>query len=346
MAAKSDFLSSSWEDGGTLVAIDAEADENGRLIPKYRVINPGWNSRKSHGYMYLLLYGIIEEKEKRDSNASRDKGKPRNGFKTFGAFPLGVGKSRASPQDLLDAILDLEITVRRTAGSGEKIVYGCSGAQSILSPWSDILSNGAIFSALKVCNNVDCIMLERPQRFRPIFLSITLMTDKGIYKIPRNIADFRMRNGISFNLLVELSVGADMSSSGIKGIITEDGERITTFMVHIGNFVRKMGKEYSTAYCQQKVEKMDMRFSLGAIGGLSLHIKIAGKMSNALRAQLGYKTIICYSLMDTNPFLNRLMWKAECSIRKVTAVFQPSVPKDFRIYEDVLIDHTGKILRG
>lgn len=337
MEGKADFLESSWQEGGTLAAIEAEADENGRLIPKVRVINPGWNSRKTSGYMYLLIYGIIEEKECRD--------KKNRGLKAFAAFPLGVGRSQADPQDLLDAILKLDITVRRTAGSGEKLVMGTTNISPLLTPWRDVLNNGAIFSALKVCSNVDIVMVDRMQKLRPIFLTITMLTDAGVYKIPKTILDFRASHAISFNLLVTLTIGADFTTSGVKGIINDDGERVTTFMVHIGNFVRKKGKEYSVDYCRQKVDKMDLRFSLGAVGGLSLHVKLAGKVSKALKAQLGYKTTICYSLMDTNPYLNRVMWKAECSISKVTAVFQPSVPKEFKIYDDVLIDHTGKILR-
>ncbi|UQM99589.1 matrix protein [Meliandou mastomys virus] len=336
-AGVAEFRNSSWEEGGTLVAIDAEADQSGRLIPKYRVINPGRNSRKSAGYMYLLIYGIVEEKESTQI--------PKKGKKTFASFPLGVGRSTALPQDLLDAILLLDITVRRTCGSSEMLVYGSNQVSTVLAPWAEILTKGAIFPAIKVCMNVDLVAVDRPQRFRPVFLTITLLTDTGVYKIPRNILDFRMANAVSFNLLVELSIGSDFTNSGVKGIITEDGDHVTTFMIHIGNFLRRNKKEYSVDYCRQKIDKMDLRFALGAVGGLSLHVTVAGRMSNALRAQLGYKSTICYSLMDTNPYLNKVMWKSECSIKKVTAVLQPSIPKEFKVYEDVLIDHTGKIMK-
>lgn len=347
MSGKADFSKSSWEDGGTLMAIDAVADEDGKLIPKVRVVNPGWNDRRSNGYMYMIIYGIIEEKEK-DKNrdtSSIQKNQKLRGPRAFGAFPLGVGKSHADPDELLNAILNLDITVRRTAGSDEKLVFGVTEINNILSPWANILRYGAIFPAIKVCSNVDVVAVDKPLRLRPIFLTITLLTDAGIYKIPRNILEFRLDNAISLNLLVVLKVGADFTTSGVKGMINEEGERVTSFMVHIGNFIRKRGKTYSVDYCRNKVDKMDFRFSLGAVGGLSFHVRVAGKMSKMLRAQLGYKKTICYSLMDTNPYLNRVMWKSECSIQKVTAVFQPSVPKDFRIYGDVLIDHTGKILK-
>lgn len=357
MSAKAEFLPKTWEEGGTLEAIDAVADENGRLIPKVRVVNPGWNDRKSTGYLYLIVYGIIEDREKESKNEKRYskvqvqkkgviKGNESNkGAKAFGSFPLGVGKSYADPEELLSAVLNLDITVRRTAGSDEKLVYGVSKIDPILTPWSAILDYGAIFPAIKVCSNIDIVSVERPLKLRPIFLTITKLTDAGIYKIPRNVLEFRLNNAISLNLLVVLKIGADFTTSGVKGLLNEDGERVTTFMVHIGNFMRKRGKSYSIDYCRAKVERMDFRFSLGAVGGLSFHVKVAGKMSKMLRAQLGHRKTICYSLMDTNPYLNRVMWRSECSIEKVTAVFQPSVPKEFRIYGDVLIDHTGKILR-
>nr|WIU81513.1 matrix protein [Niviventer confucianus jeilongvirus] len=337
MAGCADFLPSTWEDGGTLRAFDAELDDDGHLIPRVRVVNPGLNSRKSSGYLYLILYGIVEEKE--------SKGAKDRGFRTFASFPLGVGKSRSSPDELLKECLSLDVTVRRTAGSNEKVVYGCSRVPEKLLPWSSVLGTGSIFPANKVCCNIDLILLDRAQRFRPIFLTITKLTDSGVYQIPRAILDFRMHRAISFNLLVYLKVGADFTGCGVKGIYNEDGEKLVTFMIHIGNFVRKNGKEYSVEYCKQKVDRMSLMFALGAIGGLSFHIIVKGKMSKVLRAQMGYKRQICYSLMDVNPALNKVMWKAECQIDKVSAVFQPSVPKDFKIYDDVLIDNTGKILK-
>nr|WPV62643.1 MAG: matrix protein [Wufeng rodent jeilongvirus 6] len=336
-AATADFLRSSWEEGGCLPAIDAELDNNGKLVPKVRVINPGWNSRKSSGYMYLIMFGVIEERETTNSRGRC--------LQTFASFPMGVGRSKATPEELLEAVLELDITVRRTAGSNEKVVYGCSRVNRLLTPWHKVLDHGCIFPAIKVCNNIDLVMLEKAQKFRPVFLTITLLTDAGFYKVPSSMLDFRMSNAVSFNLMVELKVGADFQGCGVRGIITEEGEKIVTFMVHIGNFVRKRGREYSMEYCKQKVERMMMQFSLGAVGGLSLHVGFKGKVSHALKAQLGYRSQVCYSLMDINPALNKIMWKAQCEINKVIAVFQPSVPREFQIYDDVLIDNTGKILK-
>ncbi|UQM99607.1 matrix protein [memana virus] len=338
MAGTADFLPSTWEEGGTLNAFDAELDEEGHLIPKVKVLNPGFNTRKGHGYVYMILYGIVEEKELGLNH--------KRGFRTFASFPLGVGKTRASQDELLAECLKLDITVRRTAGANEKVVYGCSNLPEKLLPWRRVLETGCIFPASKVCCNIDLILLDKPQRFRPIFLTITRLTDSGVYQIPKAILDFRMTKAISFNLLVYLKVGADFTGCGVKGIVNEEGEKLVTFMVHMGNFSRGKGKEYSVEYCKNKVNKMDLHFSLGAIGGLSLHVYAKGKISKMLRAQMGYKRQICYSLMDINPALNKVMWKAECQIEKVTAVFQPSVPKDFKIYDDVLIDNTGKILKS
>ncbi|WJL29519.1 matrix protein [Piparella virus] len=351
MEGIAEFHARSWEEGGTLTAFEPEIDDNGKLIPKVKVVNPGLNDRKGTGYMYLIVYGIVEggrdqtPMQRRKERSSIITKSSKNKIWCVASFPLGVGKSHASPESLLDAITQLNITIRRTAGYDEKIVFGTNNIPGELYPWNKILSNGAIFSALKVCSNIELVPLDLPLKMRPVFLTITMLTDAGVYKVPRSILEFRYKNAISFNLLIEIAIGADLTGTGIKGKVDEKGNHITSFMVHVGNFARKRGRIYSVDYCRQKVDRMDLKFSLGAIGGLSLHVRVGGKMSKTLRAQLGYRKQICYSLMDTNPFLNKLMWKYECTINKVCAVFQPSVPRDFAIYDDILIDHTGKIMQ-
>ncbi|WJL29501.1 matrix protein [Ninorex virus] len=340
MEGVSEFRSSTWEDGGTLRAIEAEIDRKGRMIPKYRIINPGGNERKTSGYMYIIAYGFVEDVI--DKRSSQEKPEIR----TVAAFPFGVGVSDSTPEDLLHSACNLDISVRRTAGACEKIVLGARGPLGHLTPWKAVLANGAIFNASKVCNHVELIRLDKPQSLRIIFLSITQLTDKGIYKIPSTILEFREKNAISFNLLVSLKLDADLTSAGMKGIMDKEGVRLATFMLHIGNFVRRGKKPYSVEYCKKKVESMGFIFSLGAVGGLSFHIRLTGKLSKRLIASLKFQRNICYSLMDINPGLNKLTWNHECEIHKVTAVFQPSIPRDFKIYEDVLIDATGKILKN
>ncbi|UOX72981.1 matrix protein [Jingmen Crocidura shantungensis henipavirus 1] len=340
MESTIDFNKATWEEGKYLKSIEAEVDKDGFMIPKYRVINPGGNDRKTNGYMYLIAYGFVEDVPDYNSDGK----KPI--IRTIAAFPFGVGASTSSPEDLLKSACSLDISVRRTAGSTEKIVLGARGTLGELAPWSSVLSNGAIFNAVKICNNVELIQLEKPQRLRIFFLSITLLTDKGIYKVPRTILDFREHNAVSFNLLVSLLLNADLTRAGMKGIVDKDGKRHATFMLHIGNFVRKGKKPYSVEYCKKKVDLMNMVFSLGAVGGLSFHVKFKGKLSKRLIASMGFHRNLCYSLMDINPGLNKLTWNHECEISKVTAVFQPSIPKDFKIYEDVLIDATGKVLKN
>lgn len=338
MEGSAEFSPRSWEEHGILEAFDVEADQNGKLIPKVKVVTPGTNNRKGNGYMYLITSGFIEDD-------TEDPNNPKKGQTwTLASLPLGVGKTYTSPEQLLNAVTQLKITVRRTAGFDEKLVFGASNILPDLHPWSGILGQGAVFSAVKVCASIESIPLDRTLKFRPVFLTITHLNDAGVYRVPRVISEFRHKNAISFNLLVKLKIGGEFAHSGIKGQVDDKGNTITTFMVHIGNFARKNGKVYSAEYCKKKVERMDLKFALGAIGGLSLHVRIDGKMSKVLKAQLGYKKIICYPLMDINPSLNKLMWKYECLIEQVIAVFQPSVPPDFKIYNDVLIDHTGRIL--
>nr|APT69528.1 matrix [Henipavirus hendraense] len=336
----SDFSPTSWENGGYLNKVEPEIDKHGSMIPKYKIYTPGANERKFNNYMYMICYGFVEDVERSPESGKRKK------IRTIAAYPLGVGKSTSHPQDLLEELCSLKVTVRRTAGATEKIVFGSSGPLHHLLPWKKILTGGSIFNAVKVCRNVDQIQLEKQQSLRIFFLSITKLNDSGIYMIPRTMLEFRRNNAIAFNLLVYLKIDADLAKAGIQGSFDKDGTKVASFMLHLGNFVRRAGKYYSVEYCKRKIDRMKLQFSLGSIGGLSLHIKINGVISKRLFAQMGFQKNLCFSLMDINPWLNRLTWNNSCEISRVAAVLQPSVPREFMIYDDVFIDNTGKILKG
>ncbi|ACL97357.1 matrix protein [Nariva virus] len=338
MSSTHEFLPGTWANKGCIDDLRPDYDREGKIIPRVRVVYPGTGTRRPGGYMYLFLQGVIED----DILDSQPQTRPPG--RTFGAYPLGVGQSTAGPYELLAACQELKIIVRRTVGKGEKLVYYNTTPLNVLAPWKAVLTRGAIFDATKVCNRVEDIPLETPQKFRPVFLTITMLTDSGLYKVPSSVQDIRAPNAVAFNLLVEINAGCSIDQKLYPKVNPADEFKVVSFMVHVGLFQRKKSKPYSHDYCRIKVERMNLVFSLGCVGGLSFHLRVQGKMSKALHAQLGFHRSICYSLMGINPSLNKLLWKTQCSIRKVTAVFQPSVPPEFKIYDDILIDNTGKIL--
>lgn len=321
-----DFDSSSWDTKGSLAPILPNTYSDGRLIPQVRVIDPGLGDRKDECYVYLFLLGIIE-----DASAETP---PRG--RAFGALPLGVGKTLAKPEELLREAVALDIVVRRTAGVNEKLVFYNNTPLNILLPWKKVLTNGSIFSANQVCSSVDNIPLDISQRFRVVYMTLTRLSDDGCYRVPRGMLEFRSGNAIAFNILVTIQTDTPVSyNRGSSTLLT--GKEVT-FMVHIGNFRRKTNKAYSAEYCRMKIEKMGLVFALGGIGGTSLHVRCTGKMSKNLNAHLGLRKILCYPLMEVNEDLNRQLWRTECRIVKIQAVLQPSVPNDFRIYNDVIIN--------
>ncbi|UQM99625.1 matrix protein [meleucus virus] len=338
MATLHDFLPSTWATKGSLEDIRPEYDHEGKIKPRVRVVDPGAGTRRTGGYMYLFLQGIIEDSLPDYEPATRPPGR------TLAAYPLGVGQSIAGPYELLAACMELSIVVRRTVGSTEKLVFYNCTPLNVLGPWKAMLQNGCIFDANKVCKRVEEIPLEKDQKFRPIYLTITLLTDSGLYKTPSFVQDIRADNAVAFNLLVKLSTGQGIMSKLYPAAGHREAEGSVSFMVHVGLFMRGRKKAYSHDYCRLKVERMNLQFSLGGVGGVSFHMRIQGKMSKSLHAQLGFHRSVCYSLMDINPSLNKVLWRTQCSIQSVTAVFQPSVPSEFKIYNDVMIDHTGKIL--
>lgn len=329
MAHSWEFNPDSWDIRGALAPIVTDTTPDGRLIPKVRVIDPGLGDKRGEGMKYLLIHGVIE-----------DVGANPIG-RAFAAFPLGFGKSSSTPEDLLRAVISLSISVRRTAGASEKLVMFNTSPLGILAPWGKVLNNGCIFNASQVCSAVEMIPLDIPQWLRPVYLTITILSDSGCYQVPRSIQDFRANGCIAFNLVVALSVHGDLDKPRGYPPVAEGAETFVTFMLHIGVFKRKAKKVYSTAYCLQKIEKMKLVFALGGIGGVSLHIRIRGKMSRTLHAQLGFRNHLVYPLMYVNGQLNRVLWKKECKIDKIIGVLQPSVPTDFKVYDDIVIDMTN-----
>nr|WIU81470.1 matrix protein [Niviventer confucianus morbillivirus] len=322
----------SWDQKGALTPIITDTAADGRLIPKVRVIEPGLGDRKSAGLRYLLLHGVIEDVTEFGIG------------RTFGALPLGIGKSTADPVELLKECLGLKITVRRTAGANEKIVYYNQVPLTLLTPWAPVLTKGGIFNANEVCNNVECIPLDIPQQFRPVYLTITELSDAGCYCIPRPILDFRAENALALNLLFELEVDGDLDGLGLRRSIPGEPSSIVTFMIHLGLFKRRKNKIYSPEYCKKKLDRMGLVFGLGGVGGVSIHVRLTGKMSKTMAAQLGLRKVLCYPLMLVNNHLNRLLWRNQCSIKSVSAVFQPSAPKEFKLYNDIIIDNVGGVI--
>lgn len=100
---------------------------------------------------------------------------------------------------------------------------------------------------------------------------------------------------------------------------------------------------YSVEYCKQKIEKMRLIFSLGLVGGISLHINATGSITKTLASQLAFKREICYPLMDLNPHLNLVIWASSVEITRVDAIFQPSLPGEFRYYPNIIAKGVGKI---
>nr|UXG78456.1 matrix protein [Peste des petits ruminants virus]UXG78472.1 matrix protein [Peste des petits ruminants virus] len=321
-----DFDKSAWDVKGSIARIEPTTYHDGRLIPHVRVIDPGLGDRKGECFMYLFLLGVIEDNDPLSPPVGR----------TFGSLPLGVGRSTARPEELLREATELDIVVRRTAGLNEKLVFYNNTPLSLLTPWRKVLTTGSVFSANQVCNAVNLVPLDTPQRFRVVYMSITRLSDNGYYSVPRRMLEFRSANAVAFNILVTLRIENGTNPS--RYIVGSWENPEVTFMVHVGNFRRKKNKVYSADYCKMKIEKMGLVFALGGIGGTSLHIRSTGKMSKTLHAQLGFKKILCYPLMDINEDLNRYLWRAECRIVKIQAVLQPSVPQEFRVYDDVIIN--------
>ncbi|ABX57740.1 matrix protein [Salmon aquaparamyxovirus] len=337
MEGTSEFSRKTWEENGTVEPVEFATDKDGVAVPTIRMTSAGDFSHKGEPYIYLMLLGFVEKVI--EEGGSQRKGK----MYCYGAMPLGMARTHYNEQALLEASGNLRITVRRTAGGGEKAVFGVSGVTSPLMPWKNALSGGMIYPALKTLSAPYKIPLGVKVRMRVIFVSGTILGDITIYKIPKALLDVRVPQSISFNLNVIIATGAKLSARGIDPVMTPEGQQTVSFLVHIGHFVRDRKKVYSADYCRHKVDMMGLKFSLGNVGGVSFHVAITGKMSKTLMTSIGFKKNICYPLMDTNPTLNSIMWASSAEICSVSAVFQPSVPREFKYHDDIVVEGSGRV---
>nr|AEP95738.1 matrix protein [Measles morbillivirus] len=321
-----DFDKSARDIKGSIAPTQPTTHSDGRLVPQARTTDPGPGDRKDERSMHTPLLGVAEDSDPPGPPIGRAPGSP----------PLGVGRSTAKPEELLKEATEPDTVVRRTAGLNEKPAPYNNTPPTLLTPWRKVPTTGSVPNANQVCNAVNPTPLDTPQRLRAIHTSITRPSDNGHHTAPRRMLEFRPVNAVAFNPLATLRIDKAIG----PGKITDNAEQPpeATSMVHIGNLRRKKSEVYSADYCKMEIEKMGLVFALGGIGGTSLHIRSTGKMSKTLHAQLGFKKTLCYPLMDINKDLNRLLWRSRCKIVRIQAVFQPSAPQEFRIYDDVIIN--------
>ncbi|QJE38109.1 matrix [Respirovirus rupicaprae] len=339
------FPKSSFTENGDLEPLPLKVDDNKKAIPHIRVVKIGNPPKHGLRYLDVFLLGFFEMEKVKDRYGSVSDLDTEPGYKVCGSgsLPIGLAKYSGSDQDLLQAAIKLDIEVRRTVKATEMIVYTVQNIKPELYPWANRLRKGMIFDAQKVALAPQCLPLDRGIKFRVIFVNCTAIGSITLFKIPKSMAMLSLPNTISINLQVHIKTGIQTDSKGVVQILDEKGEKSLNFMVHLGLIKRKIGKMYSIEYCKQKIEKMRLIFSLGLIGGISLHINATGSISKSLASQLTFKREICYPLMDLNPHLNIVIWASSVEITRVDAIFQPSLPGEFRYYPNIIAKGVGKI---
>nr|UQS35859.1 matrix protein [Respirovirus suis]UQS35877.1 matrix protein [Respirovirus suis]UQS35889.1 matrix protein [Respirovirus suis]UQS35937.1 matrix protein [Respirovirus suis] len=339
------FPKLSYEEHGYMEPLPLRTGPDKKAVPHIRIIKIGDPPKHGNRYLDILLLGFYEiPKEVGTYGSVSDLTRP-TGYTICGSgsLPIGIARYLGTDQELLKASVELKVTVRRTVRSSEMIVYMVDSIPPAMMAWASRLKRGMIFNANKVALAPQCLPIDKDIRFRVVFVNGTSLGSITIAKVPKTLADLALPNSISVNLMVSLKTGASTESKGIIPTLNEKGDKVLNFMVHLGLIHRKVGRVYSMEYCKGKIEKMRLIFSLGLVGGISFHVQLTGVVSKSFVGQLGGKKEICYPLMDVNPHMNLVIWAASVEITGVDAVFQPSIPRDFKYYPNVVAKNIGKI---
>nr|AVM87382.1 matrix protein [Fer-de-lance virus] len=343
MGTIAEFNPLTWAEHGSLSPMLLEQGPDKKIIPQYRFIAPKAEAGRTKMDWYLTLSGIIECKSQPGTGVDTQPTSSGKKIVSMGMIPLGVGHTKETPDALLEAVVKLKITVRRTARSSETLIFTFADVDPRLAPWNYNLKSGMGFPSMKVSSQAHLIPVDQRCTMRGVFLIITALGAGSYYKIPRPIQNLTIADTISVNFLVGLTTDGDLSKAGLMSTRDSEGHHTVETMIHLGIFKRTKGKSYTVEYCQTKVLAMDLTFALAGVGGVSLHVIVNGKISKQLLTQLAGHRSICYSLMDINPKINSVLWRPMVEISYIKAVFQPSIPKEFKIYSDVIVKKAGRV---
>nr|WAW38169.1 matrix protein [Measles virus genotype B3] len=321
-----DFDKSAWDTKGSIAPTQPTTHSDGRPVPQVRAIDPGLGDRKDECLMHTSPLGVAEDSDPLGPPIGR----------ALGSLPLGVGRSTAKPEELPKEATEPDTVARRTAGPNEKPALHNNTPPTPPTPRRKVPTTGSVPNANQVCNAANPTPLDTPQRFRAVHTSITRLSGNGHYTVPRRMLEPRPVNAVAPNPLATPRTDKAIGPGRIIDNAEQPPEATST--VHIGNPRRKKSEVHPADHRKTKIEKMGPVPAPGGTGGTSPHTRSTGKMSKTLHAQLGPKKTLRYPPMDINEDPNRSLWRSRCKIVRIQAVPQPSVPQEFRIYDDVIIN--------
>ncbi|UQS35949.1 matrix protein [Porcine respirovirus 2] len=339
------FPKLSYEEHSYMEPLPLSTGPDKKAVPHIRIIKIGDPPKHGNRYLDILLLGSYEiPKEVGTYGSVSDLTRPTPyTICGSGSPPIGIATYLGTDQELLKASVELQVTVRRTVRSSDLIVYMVDSIPPAMMAWASRLKRGMIFNANKVALAPQCLPIDKDIRFRVVFVNGTSLGSITIAAVPQTLADRALRNSISVSLMVSLKTGASTESKGIIPTLNEKGDKVLNFILHLGFLHSQVGRAYSMQHCKLKIEKMRLIFSLGLVGGISFHVQLTGVVSKSFVGQLGGKKDLCYPLMDVNPHTNLVICAASVEITGVDAVLQPSIPRDFKYYPNVVAENIGQM---
>nr|UCZ51387.1 M [Eptesicus fuscus orthorubulavirus] [Eptesicus fuscus orthorubulavirus] len=322
--------------------IEIETNKEGKklLVKQIRVRTLGHADQDSESICFLNSYGFIKEAPKEEEFIREDRPPESKITLTACMLPLGPGPNIRSPNQLLKSAADMKISVRKTAGSREQVIFHVTRAPPILQNFQFIRERYACVSSDKFIKSPGKIRAGPDYCYIITFLSLTYCPISQKFKVPRPLLSFRSTRMRSVHLEVIFKIQCSSDSPLKKGLITDDEKGVpkASVWIHLCNFYkgRNITKTYDEAYFAEKCKKMALSVGISDLWGPTIVVHAEGKIPKAASLFFNSRGWALHPLSDAAPTLAKSLWSIGCEILEVNAILQGSDYSSLLLSSDVL----------
>ncbi|ACN72642.1 matrix protein [avian paramyxovirus 7] len=315
------------------------------LQPQVRINRLGSISIEGVRAMFINTYGFIEERPTERTGFFQPGEKNQQQVVTAGMLTLGQIRTNIDPDEIGEACLRLKVNAKKSAASEEKIVFSILEKPPALMT-APVVQDGGLIA--KAEGSIKCpgkMMSEIHYSFRVMFVSITMLDNQSLYRVPTAISSFKNKALYSIQLEVLLEVDVKPESPQCKFLADQKGKKVASVWFHLCNSKKTnaSGKPRSLEDMRKKVRDMGIKVSLADLWGPTIIVRATGKMSKYMLGFFSTSGTSCHPVTKSSPDLAKILWSCSSTIIKANAIVQGSVKVDVLTLEDIQVSSAAKI---
>lgn len=277
---------------------------------------------------FVNTYGFIRAAPQSSEFISESSPQQNTPVITACMLSFGAGPVLDDPQQMLKALDQADIRVRKTASDKEQILFEINKIPNLFKFHqiaSDHLiqasSDKYVKSPAKLTAGVNYI-------YCATFLSVTICSASLKFRVARPILAARSRLVRSVQMEVLLRVFCKPESPVAKSMLQDpDGEGcIASVWFHLCNLCKGRNKlrSYDENYFAAKCKKMNLAVSIGDMWGPTILVHAGGHIPTTAKPFFNTRGWVCHPIHQSTPSLAKTLWSSGCEIKSASAILQGS----------------------